>query len=125
MISGGVQMRQTGSLDALVRAIEAYRGNAAGLSKIIDAAGRVGILELEKAGLSLRKLVGAESKGVNASRFASKAPKVYPSKGEVVGNLLSNLSLSQNSNVQALAVELAVSWFKGVTQDVPIAGRYV
>lgn len=116
-------MRQAGSLDPLVRAIEAYRGNAAGLAKIIDAAGRVGVLELERAVLSLRKLVGAESKGVNASRFAAKAPKVYPSKGEVVGDLLANLSLSQNLNVQALAAELAVSWFKGVAEVVKILGR--
>lgn len=125
MVSGGVQMTKTGNLNPLMRAIHTYRGNADGLAKIIDAAGRAGILELQKAGLSLRKLVGAEGKGVSASRFGTRPPEIYPSKGTVVGNLLASLSLSQNPNVQALASELAVAWFKDVAKEIPIYGKYV
>lgn len=118
-------MTKTGNLDPLMKAIQTYRGNAFGLAKIINAAGKAGISELQKAGLSLRKLVGAEGKGVNAARFGTKAPEIYPSKGTVVGNLLASLSLSQNLNVQALASKLAVTWFKEVAKEIPIYGKYV
>lgn len=114
-------------IKTFVRALEAYNPAVGDVKGIIRAAFDTGILELQKAGEGLKKLLGAKGgqKMVGSGRFAAKAPSVYLSKGEVVGNLLSVLYSSGSTKAKTLAVELAVSLFKDMAKEVPIHGKYV
>lgn len=119
---------QFGSREAkmFVQALAEYSGSAAGLAGILNAAKQTGVTELQVASMQLNRLVA--SKGGNkvqgASRFAEKAPSVYPSKSEVVANLLLHLESSSNPRVKAFAADVAAAWMVQVQKDVPIAGKY-
>lgn len=113
-------------IKAFVKKLEAYNPASGDVKAIVKAAFDTGILELQKAGSALKGLVASVGNGsrVGLSRFVDKAPAVYPSKGEVIGNLLASLYSSSSSKAKTLAVELAVALFQDIAKEVNIHGKY-
>ena len=120
MISGGY----LNSVQTFVKALERYSPSLEGLKALSKAAADVGVPELSSASIRLQGLVKTEG-AIGVNRFASKAPtKIYPTREEVLGNLLGTLSTSKNASVQAIAAELAAGWFQSVaTSIVGIYGK--
>ena len=115
MISGGY----LNSVQTFVKALERYSPSLEGLKALSKAAADVGVPELRSASIGLQGLVKTKEGASGVNRFASKAPsKIYPTREEVLGNLLGTLSTSKNANVQAIAAELAAGWFQSVATSV-------
>lgn len=120
---------QLGSKEAqmFVRALAGYENSPSGLAGILQAAKQTGVTELQTASMQLNRLVADKNGKIQGtSRFAEKAPAIYPSKAEVLADLLSNLDKSSNPRVKAFAADIAAAWMTQVRKDgVGIAGKYV
>ena len=103
----------------LEQAVLAYQPSRKGFDALQSAASSVGInVDRALVDAGFTKYVPS-AKGVNASRFADKAPTLFPGRSEVMAALFLKL---EQSNLE-VAGKIASVWFQGVATEVPIHGK--